>query len=252
MPYTTDDCKNFLVSLYPNTEKKSWKRTRKYKNTQGVVLRDFDYPNGLTQTLVETASGLMREEDYMNGVSVKQSNASAYEQFIDRIGLSSHLFGGAMTSNTHLTDNLAKFLNVLEHGIDWQAPEGKRSAFDFSSQLDFKEVVKTHPDILQQTVTYTNYAISFICELDETYMPHHCSRIGFDDSVPDLINLLEKIKSAYQENKLPLIVNKRDVKETLAVMQDIQDIMCEEPEMIEQAEKSLDKMRALLLSFHAK
>lgn len=48
---STDDCKNFLKSFFP--EQNKWKRIRKYKNDAGQWCRDFESESGFTTTLVE-------------------------------------------------------------------------------------------------------------------------------------------------------------------------------------------------------
>lgn len=54
---TTDDCKNFLVSQFPETTSKSWKRTKKYRDEQGNWVRIFE--NDEKQVFVlETAGNL--------------------------------------------------------------------------------------------------------------------------------------------------------------------------------------------------
>jgi hypothetical protein len=64
MSYTTEQCKAFLVNYFfeqhpaIHSEEKEWKRTKKYKNEEGLWLRDFTHPTLGNITLVETAQGL--------------------------------------------------------------------------------------------------------------------------------------------------------------------------------------------------
>ena len=250
---TTDDCKKYLLTLHAHTETRDWKRTRKYKHTNGMILRDFEASSfGLKEIIIEGNNGLMRLSDYLNGMPYTNTgHKDAYNDFINKLGINSHLFGGGAKDNTNKADDLAKFLNVLEHGIDWEAPEFSRSAFDYSNELDFNQIVQTHPQLLQDIVRYTNYIVNFIQELDETYMPHHCSRSNFDDSVPDLINLISRIKQAYVENNMSLDVHKSDVIDIIGTMNEIRTMMDEEPAMINKAKRAMKDMKTLLLSLNA-
>lgn len=57
---TTNDCKNKLVDLFPDTESKDWKRTKKYKNEDGLYCRDFEnHISGETATLLESNNQLV-------------------------------------------------------------------------------------------------------------------------------------------------------------------------------------------------
>lgn len=62
---TTDDCKDFLVASYPDTEKARWKRTRKYKGDCGEVLRDFTHGKTHRITLAETSSGMALTDSHV-------------------------------------------------------------------------------------------------------------------------------------------------------------------------------------------
>lgn len=50
---STDDCKDFLISKFPNSKRALWKRERKYKNDAGNWCRDFSNPDVGNVSLVE-------------------------------------------------------------------------------------------------------------------------------------------------------------------------------------------------------
>lgn len=50
---TTEDCKNYLAELFKDTHASEWKRTKKYKTSNGVVARDFEHPNYMLETIYE-------------------------------------------------------------------------------------------------------------------------------------------------------------------------------------------------------
>lgn len=69
---STDDCKDFLMTTYPDSSRTKWKRVSKYKDANGLVCRDFNNPTVGDVTLVE-----------VNGVlELKQSVVVALEPLI--------------------------------------------------------------------------------------------------------------------------------------------------------------------------
>lgn len=41
MAVTSDDCKKLIAATYPETGVADWKRVRKYKDAEGLTIRDF-------------------------------------------------------------------------------------------------------------------------------------------------------------------------------------------------------------------
>jgi len=69
---STDDCKDFLMTTYPDSSRTKWKRVSKYKDDNGLVCRDFNNPTVGDVTLVE-----------VNGVlELKQSVVVAIEPLV--------------------------------------------------------------------------------------------------------------------------------------------------------------------------
>jgi hypothetical protein len=50
---STDDCKDFLMKTYPDSNRTKWKRVSKYKDDHGLVCRDFNNPTVGDVTLIE-------------------------------------------------------------------------------------------------------------------------------------------------------------------------------------------------------
>lgn len=247
MSYSTEDCKNFLIQLYPNTNKKDWKRVRKYKNENRQVARDFVCGN-IKQTIVETIDGL---QPYIQSVIQQLVLPTNYKDYLNKDDSEITIAGENEHKNTHLTNDFDKFKHVLRYGIDWDLEEGSRSLFDFSKNIDFNLIVLQNKTILDYTVLYVSGMLDFFYSLDETYIPHHCSENSFHDSVPDLINVLTKIKKAYISNSMPLIVNKKYISSCFSSMNEIKDLMDEEPDVLKKANNELKKLEQLLNSFQA-
>jgi len=59
---STDDCKDYLMHVYPNSSRTKWKRVSKYKDDNGLVCRDFSNPSVGDVTLVEVNGSLQLKE----------------------------------------------------------------------------------------------------------------------------------------------------------------------------------------------
>lgn len=59
MKYTTEDCKKYLITVYKDTVESGWKRSKKYKDEEQRVARDFMYEDGRIATILETPQGLI-------------------------------------------------------------------------------------------------------------------------------------------------------------------------------------------------
>jgi hypothetical protein len=184
MSYTTDDCKNYLINLHNHTKKSEWKRVRKYNNTNSEVCREFlNHEFGLTVFLKETKNGLVEFNE-----TVDHSKS-----------ISETLFGGGITSSNHLSSYEDKFLHVLENGIDWDAPRKKRSSFDFAKKIDFDSFIQKQPELLYDYLEYMSDAISFVLDLDETYISGSILVSDNEDSFVDVFDVLNRIVQAYNK-----------------------------------------------------
>lgn len=252
LSYSTDDCKDFLIQLHPGTDKKDWKRIRKYKNELGQVARDF-VCGGLSQTLVETSNGLQIPSLSILGQNAIQSTTlpDNYQDYLNQEDFELTIFGNTSHTNKHLTSDYEKFKHVLRYGIDWNDAEGKRSLYDFSQSLDFNTIVLQDKTLLDYSILYASGMLCFIYDLDETYMPHHCTQKNFDDSLPDLNHVISRIKEAYLANNMPLIVQQEYIDECLKWMDGIDEMMDEEESMLKKARSEMKKFKTLLSSFQS-
>lgn len=224
--YTTEDCKKFLIEQYPDTQEKKWKRTKKYKDESGVVCRDFSYGEEYTVTLQETTHGLIEKQ---NMEYIVENNLPAR---FDSVSISQMLFGGELSTINPSDSYEKKFLHVLENGIDWQASEGKRSAFDFAKNIDFIKFTKDCDskgiNLANNFLDHVYASIMFIFEMDETYMPHHITTKGFDDSYLDLLEIQRKIENGYNKNQLPIILKRETINGVLSTIEETRSMMdCE-------------------------
>lgn len=58
MSYSTEECKQYLITVYKDTQESGWKRVKKYKDEEKRVARDFEYSDGRKATILETPEGL--------------------------------------------------------------------------------------------------------------------------------------------------------------------------------------------------
>lgn len=71
---STTDCKNFLVSKFPETKSTLWKRVTKYKNADGLYVRVFQYNDDKMVGVVENGNtlSLVKDDDTLE----RKNNAS--------------------------------------------------------------------------------------------------------------------------------------------------------------------------------
>lgn len=110
----------------------------------------------------------------------------------DLARLQETLFGGGATQVPPNASPVDKFLHVVAHGIDWQAPVGARSSFDFAKELDFDALVVQAPDVLPRYLGHVQNHILDMTTEDADFT----SAAGYDDSVVDAISVLERIVAA--------------------------------------------------------
>jgi len=66
---STDDCKDFLMTTYPDSNRTKWKRVSKYKDANGLVCRDFNSPTVGDVTLVEVNDTLELKQSVVVAVA---------------------------------------------------------------------------------------------------------------------------------------------------------------------------------------
>lgn len=69
----TEDCKKFLVNRFPKTRSSLWKRVTKYKNTEGLHVRVFQYNSDKMVALLENNGELSIVKE--NSILERQNEA---------------------------------------------------------------------------------------------------------------------------------------------------------------------------------
>jgi len=79
---STTDCKNFLVSKFPETKSTLWKRVTKYKNSDGVYVRVFQYNDDKMVGVVENGNTLsiVKDDDTLERKNTASINYHVTEE----------------------------------------------------------------------------------------------------------------------------------------------------------------------------
>ncbi len=244
--YSTQDCKIFIVQHYPRTNIKNWKRKNKYKNEKGEFVREFIHVD-LQVTIIETKDGL----------KIENMNENNQQSFDSKIDYTVYLNKDIMDNELLLTsiqnktpryignDHYEHFKHILNHGIIMQDAM-PQTALMLSKKIDFQEKVLLDQYLLDKVIHYTAHQLIHFYELDEEYMTHHCSQDNFFDSLPDMIHIIKMVKSAYEQNKMPLVVNKKTVNDCLNAMSEINDMMDGEPKLMRKSKQKMQELKSLL------
>ena len=225
---TTDDCKRKLVELYPDTQAKSWKRTRKSLNAQKEWERLFEctQPGQIRKVLLLERAGQLFELG--NAVFTASTPAPVLgttpvaapkpvphplpaglvalepTQELRRL-----LFGATGPEVLALpfvspVAQETQFLLVLQNTIDWNAPEKERSCFDFAAVIDFKDFTARCTvqgiDVLGSFLAYIAHQLDYLAGLDEDNYAY-IGAADYDDSLVDLIDVLSRLRQGFVDNK---------------------------------------------------
>ena len=243
--FSTEECKRKLVELYPETQAKLWKRVRKYKNEAGQWEREFIYPKPDIRTILQEKDNTL--------IEIQPSLVLETNSDLPRI-----LFGSQgvpeVLSIVYQNANPAeeKFLTVLEKTIDWDSAEKNRSTYDFSKNIDFNQFVfnchKHNINLAQSYMSYIETQLSFFSDLDETELPFHLNSREFDDSLPDMLEVLDKIKSGYQANVIMPVISAEMIQNVFRTMESVKDFLQfnEDEEAVEQAYENLKFLGRIL------
>lgn len=245
---TTDDCKKKLVELYPRTQAKSWKRTKKSLNAQKQWERVFectDPAQARTVVLVERAGMLFEVgTGAVTGGMLQTPVAAASSAMpvglhalpsdlfviVSDAEMTRTLFGsdGQETLSTPFVTSVSeetRFLMVLEHTLDWNAPEKARSSYDFAKNIDFKAFTARCTvqgiDLLGSYLDYMESQIYHLSDLDEGNYVDIAAE-DYDDSLADLMDVLVRIRQGFEANKwhAPMDpASMASVAESLAMLQ---------------------------------
>lgn len=206
MTITTQDCKDALVSRYPDTTATSWKRTRKYLNAFGQWERVFEcnQPGQVRTVVLQERNGQLFEainkplQPLPQGLVVIQSMAD-----MRRI-----LFGSSGPEPLNMPFVPAnpaqmQFLMVLQNTIDWSAEQYERSTYDAAKGIDFKDFCARCTvqgiDLLGSYLHYMVGQIEHLDGLDEGEFLG-VGALDYDDSVADMLDVLTRIRQGYSDN----------------------------------------------------
>ncbi len=84
---TTEHCKAFILKTLSLDNSVKIKRTKKYKNDDGLYIRDFEISNGQTCSIVETADGTLSMMESQIKKSFTRKQLSEAERHINLIDL---------------------------------------------------------------------------------------------------------------------------------------------------------------------
>jgi hypothetical protein len=239
--FSTEDCKKKLMELYPQTQAKFWKRTKKYKNDENQWQRDFDY----TLAGHEFSASLKEAGDILVEVSHQalqkdNGNSNTLSPVLLRVigntvtDLSRFLMGTHVEEalqDSFTSSNAAEehFLLILEKTINWNQAKDERSTFDFSQKIDFNSfVLSCHNqgiNLLQSYVEYIANQIMWFMDQDETYVPYHMGTDNFDDSLPDMVKVLTNIRSGYEQNNIMVTLSQESVVKVINNMKEAKEFL---------------------------
>lgn len=221
---TTDDCKKKLVELYPDTQVKAWKRTKKYLNSRGEVERVFECAQVRTAVLCERAGQLFEVipplAPQMTPIATMTNTTTASKLTLHPLptglvtlspttSMNRLLFGATGPEKLSLPfvssyPQETQFLLVLQNTIDWNAPEKLRSSYDFAKSIDFNNFVARCTvqgiDLIGSYLMYMAHQIEHFAGLDEETF-FDISAIDYDDSLADVLAVFQRMEKAFFDKK---------------------------------------------------
>lgn len=157
MKYTTEDCKKYLITIYKDTTESGWKRSKKYKDENQRIARDFIYEDGRTATILETPQGLLdktllnkkeeekKPEKFNPFAEIREKNKTqktndneAFGNFMGKVlGGDKNSYSNPYSSNTNNTTPKSS-IEMMREYIKKQEDEEKRQKQmeDFMGMLD--------------------------------------------------------------------------------------------------------------------
>lgn len=239
--FSTEDCKKKLMELYPQTQAKFWKRTKKYKNDENQWQRDFDYTlaghefsaslKEAGDILVEVSHQALQKDNGNNNtlppvlLRVIGNTVTDLSRFL----MGTHVEEALQDSFTSSNAAEEHFLLILEKTINWNQAKDERSTFDFSQKIDFNSfVLSCHNqgiNLLQSYVEYIANQIMWFMDQDETYVPYHMGTDNFDDSLPDMVKVLTNIRSGYEQNNIMVTLSQESVVEVISNMKEAKEFL---------------------------
>lgn len=122
--------------------------------------------------------------------------------------------GGGDTDTSHLNTDEEKFLHVVEYGLNWEAPKGRRSGYDFAQSLDFVELLKATPDLPQRYLEFTMWWAVGSASAEESRM-EAVGVLGADDGLADVRWIWHRIEAAMDTLGQPWVLDAKLMALTL-------------------------------------
>lgn len=160
--------------------------------------------------------------------------------------LRERLLGGGSTDTSGLPDATARFLHVIEHGVDWEAPEGQRSAYDFAQTLDFQALLRDHPQV---PARYLEYTVHWVLDVafDQASL---IAQLGGDDSLADAGWVWDRIAQASVDRQTPMLLDKALVRDAQAQLAQLRaEVADEVDEELEEIHETIDAMSDRLAAY---
>ena len=113
---TTQHCKDFLQSLYPDADVNDWKRVRKFNGDQGQPLREFSHPDVSGNVFVLESAGALSVTVAPSGSPASKSSAPKKK------GASKYVYSVIDNDMEHLNiPNVQTHVVMITNKNDWQA-----------------------------------------------------------------------------------------------------------------------------------
>lgn len=171
---------------------------------------------------------LAYDVDHFSNDTVGVNNSVGFDQYTYR-------YYGSPSQKyvSQFTNKKQHFLQVVNDGMDCNLAKGQRSTFELSKQLNFDKLVNevhaTHENLL---TNYFNYIAHRICVLfdnvEESSIFDGIVASNFDDSLSDMLVVLNKIKESNSKAGYPVKLHPKfivDVKSNITELKkEIADI----------------------------
>lgn len=154
-----------------------------------------------------------------NQVGVK--NSVGFDQYYYRY------YGSTSQNYVEKLDNPENhFVQIIKDGLDISLPKGKRSTYELSKYIDFdKLTVTSHLNHENLLLDYYSYIEHRLCVLfsyeDENQLYKSICSNNYDDSIKDMLCVLEKIKNANLTQKYEVKLNPSligDIKHNISAL----------------------------------
>lgn len=104
------------------------------------------------------------------------------------------------------------FVQVIKDGLDISLPKGQRSTYELSKHIDFDKItIQSHLKYENLLLDYYSYIDHRLCVLfsyeDENQLYNSLCASNSDDSIPDMLFVLEKIKDVNLQQKYSVKLN---------------------------------------------